>query len=166
MKPTSGPGHAEHKSMNRIILGELGQKATERLQKASRSSESSPSRSSRFPSVSESEFPEVRTVFFNRRSRASGLPWASMLRPGLLEKRPEDSLAITAVPLQRRVSSHTPMQAASDIQQKIWEKLICNVFVGGVPSEVFLPGPLRTDDVALKYAGTKQPAGNRPHQVG
>ena len=31
----TGPGHAEHKSMNRIILGELGQKASERLQEAS-----------------------------------------------------------------------------------------------------------------------------------
>lgn len=62
-----GPGHAEHKSMNRIILGELGEKATERLQK-------------------------VACI------------WSSV---------------------------GFNVEAASDIQQKIWEKLICNVFVGG-----------------------------------
>ncbi|CAE7223311.1 unnamed protein product [Symbiodinium microadriaticum] len=62
-----GPGHAEHKSMNRIILGELGEKATERLQKVS-------------------------------------CIWSSV---------------------------GFNVEAASDIQQKIWEKLICNVFVGG-----------------------------------
>ena len=37
------------------------------------------------------------------------------------------------------------MQAASDIEQKIWEKLLCNVFVGGVPSPAHKTSLTATD---------------------
>ncbi|CAE7282019.1 apbA [Symbiodinium pilosum] len=62
-----GPGHAEHKSMNRIILGEMGAPKIQRLHKV----------------VS---------------------MWSS---------------------------AGFKAEAACNIEQKIWEKLICNVFVGG-----------------------------------